>query len=240
MPPARAVAEPVVLGWRCLLWLPVVQLVAVCSACVVGHSQGLRGPSSGFCCGLVPVCVWTGGDGRVQGRSSILVCFGVWRRNFLDVFGSSAMAPCHQLSVSLGPTWTSSFQQSSLHTISSCGLNGKGSGGARQQACHTMLHRVHSVSTPPWSQASHWSFRSPSQCRFGTQSRATICCVGARGCVCWWSVVLRTLCLPVLHARLSTSGVGVGLFLPLLAGGVWVVRGGEEGGLVCARSPWLS
>ena len=42
--------------------------------------------------------------------------------------------------------------------------------------------------------------------------------------------MLRTLCLPVLHARLSTSGVGVGLFLPLLAGGVWVVRGGEEGG----------
>ena len=29
LPPAQAVAEPVVLRWRCLLWLPVVQLSTV-------------------------------------------------------------------------------------------------------------------------------------------------------------------------------------------------------------------
>ena len=115
--------------------------------------------------------------------------------------------------------WTSSVQQSSLHTISSCGLSGKGRGGARQLACHTMLHRVHSVSIPPWSHASHWSFRSPSQCRFGTQSRATIWCVGTRGCVVRWRtpvLLLRTVCPRVLCARSSSSsGVGVDLFCPL-------------------------
>ena len=141
MPPARAVAEPVVLGWRCLLWLPVVQLVAVCSACVVGHSQGLRGPSSGFCCGLVPVCVWTGGDGRVQGRSSILVCFGVWRRNFLDVFGSSAMAPCHQLSVSLGPVHSSSLRCTLFHPAVSMGREVVGLGSKRAIRCCTVCTR---------------------------------------------------------------------------------------------------
>ena len=79
MPPAQAVAGPVVLRWHCLLCLPVGQLVAVCSACIVGHARGLRGPVSGLCCGLVPVCV-DGGDGRVQGGPSTGVCWCVEKK----------------------------------------------------------------------------------------------------------------------------------------------------------------
>ena len=106
MPPARAVAEPVVLGWRCLLWLPVVQLVAVCSACVVGRSLGLRGPS---CCGLIPECVdwgrWTG-TGWVEYWCAV-VCGEETSWMFS---GLPAVAPCHQLTVSLVPVLPSTLR----------------------------------------------------------------------------------------------------------------------------------
>ena len=82
----------------------------------------------------------------------------------------------------------SSAQQAFPQTIASCMRRGKGSGGCRQLACHTMLHLVHSVSVPPASQAWHWSFLSPSQCglsAFVRQSRATMCPVGGRvACLC--------------------------------------------------------
>ena len=57
----------------------------------------------------------------------------------------------------------SSSQQASPQTIASCVLMGKGGVGCRQLACHTILHRVHSVSVPPVLHTSHWSFLAPSQ-----------------------------------------------------------------------------
>ena len=75
----------------------------------------------------------------------------------------------------------SSVQQAFPQTMASCVRKGKGSGGCKQLPCHTMLHRVHSVSVQPASQAWHWSFLSPSQCglrAFVRQSRATMCPVG--------------------------------------------------------------
>ena len=77
----------------------------------------------------------------------------------------------------------SSSQQASPQTIASCVLMGKGGVGCRQLACHTMLHRVHSVSVPPVLHTSHWSFLSPSQYALVVavrQSRAMKCvCVVA-------------------------------------------------------------
>ena len=134
--------------------------VALSSMASGGSSCGgllrLRRRSLTWLAGSLVLCTNTCvcGMGEIVGYSVglVLVCLGVQRRNFLDVFGSSR---CGSVPPAVSVAWTSSFQHSSLHTISSCGLNGKGSGGARQLACHTMLHRVHSVSTPPWSQASH-------------------------------------------------------------------------------------
>ena len=95
----------------------------------------------------------------------------------------------------------SSVQQAFPQTMASCVRKGKGSGGCRQLACHTMLHRVHSVSVPPASQAWHWSFLSPSQCglrAFVRQSRATMCPVGGWVvCLCLlvgWCVCMCDLC----------------------------------------------
>jgi hypothetical protein len=48
-----------------------------------------------------------------------------------------------------------SVQHCSPHTIASCRLRGKMGVGRRQLACHTRLHRVHSVSVPFSSHASH-------------------------------------------------------------------------------------
>ena len=64
----------------------------------------------------------------------------------------------------------SSVQHSSPQTMASCCLRGKTGMGCRQLACHTMLHRVHSVSVPPVSHTSHWSFLSPSQCGYSLLS----------------------------------------------------------------------
>ena len=74
----------------------------------------------------------------------------------------------------------SSVQHSSPQTMASCCLRGKTGVGLRQLACHTILHRVHSVSVPPLSHTSHWSFLSPSQCSVYScvrQSLAIICLV---------------------------------------------------------------
>ena len=77
----------------------------------------------------------------------------------------------------------SSSQHACPHTIASCVLMGKVGVGCKQLACHTMLHRVHSVSVPPVSHTSHWSFLSPSQYTLVVavrQSRAMKCvCVVA-------------------------------------------------------------
>ena len=74
----------------------------------------------------------------------------------------------------------SSVQHSSPQTMASCCLRGKTGVGCRQLACHTILHRVHSVSVPPLSHTSHWSFLSPTQCSVCScvrQSLAIICLV---------------------------------------------------------------
>jgi len=77
----------------------------------------------------------------------------------------------------------SSRQHACPQTIASCFLMGKAGVGCRQLACHTMLHRVHSVSVPPVLHTSHWSFLSPSQYALVVavrQSRAMKCvCVVA-------------------------------------------------------------
>ena len=65
------------------------------------------------------------------------------RRNLRLVFGCSIVGgvlPVRDASP------TSSSQHSSLQTIASCGLRGKGSTGCKQLACQTILHLVHSVS----------------------------------------------------------------------------------------------
>ena len=108
-------------------------------------------------------------------------------------------APCF-MSSSL-----SSVQQAFPQTMASCVRKGKGSGGCWQLACHTMLHRVHSVSVPPASQAWHWSFLSPSQCglrAFVRQSRATMCPV---------SGLVVCLCLLVGGVCACVACVGVGV-----------------------------
>ena len=46
-------------------------------------------------------------------------------------------------------------QNCSPHTMASCRLRGEMGVGRRQLACHTRLHRVHSVSVHPSSHASH-------------------------------------------------------------------------------------
>ena len=82
----------------------------------------------------------------------------------------------------------SSSQHACPQTIASCVLMGKVGVGCRQLACHTMLHRVHSVSVPPVSHTSHWSFLSPSQYALVVavrQSRAMKCvCVVASALTC--------------------------------------------------------
>ena len=75
----------------------------------------------------------------------------------------------------------SSIQHCSPHTMASWRLRGKMGVGCRQLACQTRLHLVHSVSVPPSSHVSHWSFLSPSQCSVGAckrQSLAMMCPVG--------------------------------------------------------------
>ena len=93
----------------------------------------------------------------------------------------------------------SSVQHSSPQTMASCCLRGKTGMGCRQLACHTMLHRVHSVSVPPVSHTSHWSFLSPSQCSVCScvrQSLAMMCLVPVH-------VVLLTLRFPFRRLLVS-------------------------------------
>jgi hypothetical protein len=88
-------------------------------------------------CGDRQVVVWGRRGLRMSSGSSL----GVSTCSGLSFAGSGAP---RFMSSSL-----SSVQQAFPQTMASCVRKGKCSGCCRQLACHTMLHRVHSVSVPP-------------------------------------------------------------------------------------------
>jgi hypothetical protein len=90
--------------------------------------------------------------------------------------------------------------------------------GCKQLACHTRLHRVHSVSRPPSSHASHWSFLAPFQCSADVLERQSLAIM--------WPVFVGVLALTLRFPRRRCSAPP--MWPP--CGVCVVLRGRGEGG----------
>ena len=160
------------LGALRLLLVVLSGLPGCCCAGVAGCSTGsvasTMGAAQDCCC---PAHV-------TRGNECVVLC--VWCLYARNLRLVSCVSRSGAGIPALRAAAVSSVQHSSPQTMASCCLRGKTGMGCRQLACHTMLHRVHSVSVPPSSQTSHWSFLSPSQCSVCScvrQSLAMMCSV---------------------------------------------------------------
>jgi hypothetical protein len=112
-----------------------------CSMCVVLVPDGPPGGG-----GRLPAYV-------IKGKGCVvLLLLWLWGMKGRFVLRVSRVGVCIPAPCAADVT---SSQHCSLHTMASCRLRGKMGVGCKQLACHTRLHRVHSVSVPLSSHASH-------------------------------------------------------------------------------------
>ena len=120
--------------------LPVLSSVLPGGGCagIVGCSTGFVastvGAAQDFCC---PAHVTRGNE---------CVVLGVWCLCARNLRLVSCVSRSGAGIPALRAAAVSSVQHSSPQTMASCCLRGKAGMGCRQLACHTILHRVHSVS----------------------------------------------------------------------------------------------